>query len=268
MQFNVSASALRSSVSEAAYTDTLTSGRELKWCGNCTQPVLVFLRGVQDKILCEFAGRDPATPLITAWAQVRCRKCDQCRYARRGLWTHRAMAESAIATRTWFGTLTLAPARRVVYLYKAHLEASRRRAEPWHKLSEAEQFGYIVKAIRPELQMFLKRIRKNSGASLRYLLVSEAHADGFPHFHILVHEREGAVTKRQLDAGWRDGFSQFRLLPVGAHQKAARYICKYLTKSALTKIIGSHKYGRDDEFISANAERLHNVVSTLLAERQ
>lgn len=189
-------------------------------------------------------------------------------FARRGLWTHRAQAECALATRTWFGTLTLCLNDWVRFLYKAHLVASRRRAEPWNKLSQAEQFRYIVGAIRPELQMFLKRVRKNSGARLRYLLVSEEHKDGFPHFHILVHEREGVVTKRELDSAWKLGFSKFKLVPVGESMRGARYICKYLTKSALTRIIASHKYGRPEDFIGANAERLKEVVSSLLAVRQ
>lgn len=263
MQFEVDARTLRSQVTEAYYLDTLTDEGELNWAGDCTAPVMIFLRGVSDQVLSFFREREPGTPDVVAWATVRCRKCNECRYTRRRAWTRRAMAECAVATRTWFGTLTLRPEDRVRYTYKAHLEASRKRVEQWCCLNDSEQFTYLVSAIGKELTRYIKRVRKNSGATLRYLLVSEEHKDGFPHFHMLVHECAGTVTKRQLDEAWRLGFSQWRLVAPGQGAKGARYVCKYLSKSALSRIRGSHKYGQMEGFLHSTAERLEAVTRAL-----
>src|SRR3546814_2282418 len=50
-----------------------------------------------------------------------------------------------------------------------------------------------------------------TGVPLRYLLVVEPHDDGFPHFHILMHEQDSPVRKALLEEQWRSGFSHWRL---------------------------------------------------------
>lgn len=166
---------------------------------------------------------------------VACRKCEVCLRRRRRLWTTRAAAEITQAKRTWFVTLTLRPGQR----YTAECEAAKRDisigAQP-EDAQEKARFAVIVE----EIQRFLKRIRKNSKAKLRYILVQELHKSGEPHYHMLIHEVEGTLTKAVLQAAWRWGFSQAKL----ADPRTAIYVCKYLTKSSGSRVRASLGYGR------------------------
>lgn len=172
---------------------------------------------------------------------VRCRKCPNCLRQRGWAWTNRAKAEIARSSRTWFGTLTLSPAQHD----RVRLLATKRnagRAVTWERLSQEEQFAERVREITPEITLWLKRIRKESGAKLRYVLVAEAHKSGLPHFHMLVHEQHGGgdVKHRMLTGQWKLGFSRFTVVQ---DNRAAVYVCKYLTKSALSRVRASVRYG-------------------------
>jgi hypothetical protein len=142
--------------------------------------------------------------------------------------------------------LTLAPAQAL----QAKFAAECKLIERGHTLSEvckADHFRAVAAVVAPEITRTLKRIRTNSGARIRYLLVCEAHEgggphDGMPHWHILIHEHEGKVTKRKLEASWRYGFSHFRLVDRQA-TRTAWYVCKYLSKSALARVRASQSYG-------------------------
>lgn len=103
---------------------------------------------------------------------------------------------------------------------------------------EQERGRFAV--IAEELQRFLKRIRKNSKAELRYICVQELHKSGNPHYHLLIHEVEGTLTKAVLQAAWRYGFSQAKL----ADPRTAIYVCKYLTKGEGARVRASLSYGR------------------------
>ena len=84
-----------------------------------------------------------------------------------------------------------------------------------------------------------KRLRKD-GYNFRYLYVLEAHKDGYPHVHMLVHEVSAQIPKRALGAQWPYGFSSFKLVD---DPRAASYITKYLVKDMRSKIRASQKYG-------------------------
>lgn len=227
---------------------------------SCDSPVEFFYRGHPDAMRVGLGLEPDQRAVATVYG--RCRRCAACLRARGRLWTARACSETAVAQRTWFGTLTVAPDHRTRLSYAADLAASRARCEPWSALSTPEQFRYLVDAASADLTLYLKRVRKNSKARLRYLLVSEAHKDGFPHFHVLIHEQEGHVTYRQLSDGWRLGFSQFKLVPAG-DVKAAFYVCKYLSKSALTRVRASHRYGHVGMFANVVTERLEEAASAV-----
>jgi hypothetical protein len=94
-----------------------------------------------------------------------------------------------------------------------------------------------------EWTLWVKRVRKSVGA-LRYLVVAEAHADGFPHLHALVHEVDRAIRWRDLVPEWRMGFMHARL--VRDADAAASYVTKYVTKALYFKyrIRASQHYGR------------------------
>lgn len=186
---------------------------------------------------------------------VRCRKCTACLKARAHHWAERAAYEVMQAPRTWFGTLTFSPAEQWRSEARARIALADAGgwgspvARRWNDTDgefanrvEAARFSRMHHANGPLLTKWLKRIRKESGASLRYLLVAEAHKSGRPHYHVLIHESHGGgtVLHRTLSNQWIHGFSQFKL----ADRDAARYVCKYLAKSAAARIRASGSYGR------------------------
>lgn len=172
--------------------------------------------------------------------QGRCRKCENCLLHKRQLWTARAVDEIDVARRTWFGTLTVAPEHRFKHRVEADLAALRKRREPLSSLSHADHFQYLCRPLLREVTKFLKRLRKSH--SFRYLLVTEAHASGDPHVHLLLHEQGEPVGKRALESAWRLGFSHWRL--VDRDSRAAVYVCKYLNKGAQTRVRASLRYGQ------------------------
>lgn len=172
---------------------------------------------------------------------TRCRKCDRCRRARSSLWRMRAKQEISTAKRTWFGTATLRPAMQMLYLNRARQEMARHGID-FDALDEEEQFRERVRAISPDITKFIKRVRKNSGAPLRYLWVAERHKSGAPHFHMLVHEMDEASPVRYnvLTSAWWLGFTRFKLIE---DTKAAGYVSKYLSKDACARVRASLHYG-------------------------
>ncbi len=237
------------------------TGATLRWAGNCTAPVSIFCRGLPDKLSVSF-GHEKETPSV-ATIETPCRKCEPCLVTRSQLWAARARDELAISTRSWFGTLTLAPAQALQLRFGAELSLTKRGQE-FGEISEDETFKAMASQATPELTNWLKRIRKNSGARIRYLLVCEKHKSGVPHWHVLIHEYDGKVTKAKLEAAWRYGFSHFRLV----HREQTRtawYVCKYLSKSALARVRASQSYGSPK--VSTIAEQIENQLSVLMAHR-
>lgn len=222
------------------------------FAGDCEAPVIIRYRGLPDQIMVGLGSEQDAVKVV--YISGRCRLCPKCLMHRQRLWAARAIDECVISTRSWFGTLTVRPDERVKYMYTAQLRYERAALESWDKLDTSDQFRKLCEAIAPEITRFLKRVRKNA-APFRYLLVTEAHEDGFPHFHILVHESEGVVLKKVMTQAWRAGFSQWKLIPVG-EPKAASYACKYLSKSALTRVRASQRYGHEGRKLRVISERL------------
>lgn len=190
--------------------------------------------------------------LVKPWKQntpavleiiTRCRKCPNCLWARQRRWYGAAMQETAMAPRTWFGTLTLSPEQQFIHVLKAQKRCAD-RAVNYHTLTVAEQFVERHNAIGQELTKYVKRVRKNSGAKLRFLLVAEKHKSGDPHYHMLVHETNhgGKVLHRHLSNAWHLGFENWRLSDP-LKPKSATYLCKYLSKSAEARVRASQRYG-------------------------
>lgn len=164
------------------------------------------------------------------------------------LWWFRARVETRAAVRTWFGTLTLRPevaAERVARAIATAASAGR----DWDTLGDAERFALIHAAVAPDLTKALKRVRRlKPSATLRYLLVAEAHKSGLPHYHVLLHELDpdNPVTWRELDGLdnpiWRLGFSKWRLVK---SIDEATYVTKYVAKDAKARVRASLNYGLD-----------------------
>ena len=172
---------------------------------------------------------------LTLEMWVACRNCSRCLRRRRRIWTMRAAAEISQAQRTWFVTLTIRPGQ----LFLCEALASKRDVG-YQSRTQDEQEGARFAVIVEELQKFLKRIRKNSKAKLRYILVQELHKNGNPHYHMLIHEVEGTLTKAVIQSAWSWGFSQVKL----TDPRTAIYVCKYLSKSQGARVRASLGYGR------------------------
>ena len=214
------------------------------YAGNCSAPVHIFRDGVPLTKRGKSHVFGPMNERVQlSELEVRCRQCRQCLEARAHHWRMRAKSEWLAAHRTWFGTLTLSPDRHVAVGAQAALWAGQNiEGKDFNLLSEAERFGARHRVISKEITDYVKRLRKNSGASLRLMCVVEAHKSGLPHYHMLVHEVSPAdvIRKRVLQRAWRWGFSSWKLVD---DYRAAGYVTKYLAKSSLARVRASVDYG-------------------------
>lgn len=180
-------------------------------------------------------------PLVLVM-DVPCRACTACLRRRAAHWRIRANAEISGAARTWFGTLTLSPEAHSSVTMQCELSLSRAGTR-FGNLSASEQFAERHSVISRDMTLWLKRVRKESGAMLRYILVAEAHKSGLPHYHCLIHERVSwlPVGERTLRKQWTLGFSKWNLV---RDERAAGYVTKYLSKAALARVRASKGYGK------------------------
>lgn len=232
---------------------------EVRWdvSGGCENPVRILFegrpearpfthagaRGTQTRLYVHHADGFDRDQLMSVLMLSRCRRCPRCLKARSFMWAQRAKFELGNSARTWFGTLTL----RAEEHYLAELRARRdctARGVNFDELSPEAQFKARHNVISSELTLWLKRVRKQSGASARYLLVAEAHKSGLPHYHCLVHEvaESDRIGERVLRGQWKLGYSKFSLVDAG-DPRAARYVCKYLSKAAEARVRASVRYG-------------------------
>lgn len=219
----------------------------------CLEPIIMTGMGYPDPVI---GGKKLPFEL-----PVRCRKCVNCLAHRRRLWTARALHEVQAANRTWFGTLTVRPEDRFRLSLGLDLVAS---SDISNDLEGArKKFSILARRLSPDVTKMFKRLRAD-GARFRYLLVSEHHSDGFPHFHLLLHEQGEPIRKATLDAAWPLGFTKWRL--VSDDVMEAKYVCKYLSKDAQTRVRASQRYGQA-ALISRSAECVQNALSTLLEKR-
>lgn len=183
-----------------------------------------------------------ASQMMQLTLHVRCRKCAKCRKVRSRMWYARALLETEQAQRTWFGTITFSEQNHFLSLARARRDGTR-RGVVWEELTPDEQFARVDKQNAVHLQLWLKRVRKQSKASLRYLLVCEAHKSGLPHYHCLVHEQRGSarVSWRTLAGQWKLGFTNMKLV---SDPQQAGYLCKYLSKEARARVRASARYGQ------------------------
>lgn len=184
--------------------------------------------------------RGGAFPLeLEMW--TRCRKCEKCLRSRSRMWRARVLAEVRQWPRTWFGTITIRPDDHFWFWMKAR-ERLRGRAVEIDAMTPEEQFIVRHHEISKALTKMLKRVRKNTGAPIRYLIVCESHKSGLPHYHALVHECSTMlpVRHKQLAAEWPHGFTKWKLV----HDHAeATYLCKYISKDARARVRASIRYG-------------------------
>lgn len=213
---------------------------EIDWAGDCTSPVTVWMNG---RPIVDHPKRFYANWARHADLRVRCRKCRECLRHRARKWAFRCQNEIAVSQRTWFVTLTLSPDaqhRSLTRARKAYLPSGDLDAEGTDKI-----FRMLHRDQVREITLWLKRLRKVSGAELRYAIVAEAHKSGLPHYHALVHEVTGSgpVLHRHISSSWKAGFSSAKLVTDGG---SARYVTKYLAKSSLARVRASGRYGHSE----------------------
>jgi len=179
--------------------------------------------------------------LPTLHLEVRCRKCKNCLRQRARQWVARAVEECNLAARTWMATFTLSPQSNYLLTLRASARL-RTQGVALQSLHPAEQINELRREFGTELTKYFKRLRKDTGAHIRYYLVFETHKSGLPHAHALIHEVFDAepVRHARLVANWTLGHTMFKL----ADRKAAYYVSKYLTKEASLRVRASLQYGR------------------------
>lgn len=195
-----------------------------------------------------FADRDgPYCVQLTA----RCRKCAKCLRRRSKEWAMRAWWEIQASSRTWFGSLTIEPEHR----YMAELKARNRlhkRGTRFDELNGAEQFQALHETLQPEVTKMLKRWRK-AGHRFRYLLVLEPHENGWPHYHLFVHEQGVPIRYDDIKGTWPLGYDAYKLVD-RADKRAAWYAAKYLGKNASARVRASLHYGRFEKLVFQKTE--------------
>lgn len=234
--------------------------RTVYWnvAGRCEAPVPVLLHGRRELKQERYAVMDMTDHDTKPWfveLDTPCRKCQTCLWARQARWRGRARAEVASATRTWLATLTLAPAtyqdvlnRCRVYLAKGGVDADGLPPDELFVMVVDELYsGAIADAMglsaRDTVQKWLKRLRANSAAPIRFLCVNERHKSGIPHLHVLLHEQDVGKPLRYdrvLKGSWRGGFASFKLVRDTA---GALYVAKYLGKELAAQVRASKFYG-------------------------
>lgn len=223
----------------------------------CLSPVSIAGIGLPSAIL------SPDKSKVPVEMTARCRKCEGCLNHRRRLWTARALEEVRVSERTWFGTLTARPEDRFRLALRADLFARKRGWEPLSEQAPEQAFRFVVAEYNREITTYLKRLRKETNATLRYLLVAEKHKTGDPHFHVLLHEAGTPVRKEVLERQWKLGFSSWRL----CDEKSAFYVCKYLAKDMQTRVRASSHYGQPEKLLEALTERVDSATRQVQRSR-
>lgn len=226
----------------------------LEWdiAGDCQSPVTREIVGRVDrghKILWKagvpYVRRGSPGPRevksMSVILHCKCRECETCLRRRSAHWRIRARYEIVNADRTWMATFTWSPQER----YRLFLEANKRDRQNgslvFGETLDAQTSQALAIEAGRDLTLWLKRVRKSARGPIRYLLVCEFHASGHVHYHALIHERTvNAVSHRLLTESWRCGFSKFKVIE---NADAAGYVAKYISKSALTRVRSSSRYG-------------------------
>lgn len=210
-------------------------------------------------MVAEPAEQKSATLTIAA----PCRKCDRCLAYRAWKWSQRAQSEliqhQIAGHRSWLVTLTCRPDVHHRHLAEARLAHDLQDGfvvnqqtgeyEPiptWEQLSPEQQWVRRCAPLQAEVTKYLKRVRKETGAQFRYLLVTEVHLGGGanhgePHLHLLMHETStDPLRERALRHQWPHGISEAKLVTT---VEGGTYICKYLSKDARARVRASARYG-------------------------
>jgi hypothetical protein len=267
---NVARRAVQAGVVPRTDQDGRGSMRRFEWSvsGNCMAPVKREIHGRPS--LDDSRHKEEKPVWVELWA--RCRKCAACARNKAGSWAGRGSNEVDHYQRTWFVTLTVRAQARAQMTAQAiarfndrgKAQGEKRRVrvpmnpelpgrftyvpmsevKSWEELPRDERFRLVAAELSKEITKMFKRLRKQ-GFELRYLLTAEFHEDGFPHWHLLLHEVDATnpITWRTIQGAWPFGFVKAKLIRKTSSLKAAWYVCKYVAKDAVARVRASVGYG-------------------------
>lgn len=193
------------------------------------------------------------------------------------------MTEYEMSPRTFMGTLTCSLDEHI-QLDAAARTRLHKHGVDFDGLPSAEKFGERCVELGAHITLWIKRVRAY-GAKFRYLMIAEPHNSEEmgqrPHVHMLIHEQsEGSFYTGPLgwvrgkngqwheaipdDAPcrvtWPLGFTRFERV---SDARSARYICKYVSKTAMLRIRASQSYGDPPPFYApkVHSEEIISHVS-------
>lgn len=198
--------------------------------GGCEKPYMVSFASAppEHTFLEKVQIKDGYVFYLDMWTP--CRKCPKCLDNRRRLWSARMRREYINSNRSWLMTFTINPHYRFIFSCR----------------SGSRDYFASYSEISKELTKYFKRLRK-AGYRFRYCVVAEAHKDGYPHLHALLHEVSAPIPKSRLQAEWIYGFTNCKLV---SDEVACKYVSKYLSKDARTRIRASQGYGQSGRDLS------------------
>lgn len=129
---------------------------------------------------------------------VRCGQCKSCRIRRQAGWSFRNIMEFRLNSTAAFVTLT------------------------YSNPMKAEILDYR------DIQLFLKRLRKNHPTPIRYFCVGEYGAkSGRGHWHLLIYGLEGQEKGHWLTSPWQEGYAYIGQVTEESIRYTARYCLKF-----------------------------------------
>lgn len=190
-----------------------------------------------------------ARPHIDQWGAYGCGQCVFCRIQRRRVWTHRIMLEASQHDNNAFLTLTYSDD----YLPRDNSLSPR------------------------ELQLFLKRLRKNSGVRFRFFACGEyGEQSERPHYHLalfgyasceygITRKKEHCCSTCDLVAStWGLGNILLGQLEPRSAAYIAGYVTKKLTKAQKGGLTRHPEFARMSLRPGIGSEAMHELASTLL----
>lgn len=163
--------------------------------------------------------------------KIPCGQCLGCRLDHARQWAIRCLHEKKLHNRSAFLTLT-------------------------YRDADLPSDGGLSKA---ELQLFFKRLRKETGPGLRYFACGEyGDRTNRPHYHVLLLSHDLDDRKYWKESNGHRLYRSEKLTKIwkagdnfigDVTYESASYVARYITKKITGKAAGDHYAGREPEFV-------------------
>lgn len=209
--------------------------------GDCLNPYLIELTGRDsvDQFDREVLLQGSASNPTFVDLYVRCRRCETCRANTYRRWYARTMQEMMISQKAYLVTPTFNGEHRNEINVGAVLRMiGDDDLTEWGALNKAS-YEFVKKAFK---RVRSRNKRESRPVTLRYLAVSEAHEDGFPHYHILIFaDKRYGLNDCLFTEFVKMGRTTVDL--VKDPQRQVGYCLKYILKSGQHSIRASLNFG-------------------------